>query len=142
MIFKVIYSFDCNSNYETIKSLRPPKPHKWDLTEKDECYEMDYLGGAWKKGKHRKYCAYLNKQDFNDFINNQSLHMEDVETMGMIDVDGHFPAMSFRGEVYDCLKSAYVWPLSEFNPKNNISEEREEKYWGLLYKVMLKKYGY
>ena len=52
MKFYIIYSFDCPT-CESVKEFQPPKLHKWKLTEDDSCYEYDYLGGDWEKGKHR-----------------------------------------------------------------------------------------
>ena len=68
MLFSVIYSADCPRS-ESIARFRPPQTRKlWDMTESDEGYEYGYLEGDWEKGKHRKWCGLLTKEQFNRFV--------------------------------------------------------------------------
>ncbi len=61
MLFSVIYSADCPRN-ESIARFRPPCARRlWDQTEGDHQYEYSYLEGEWDRGKHRKWCAMLDK---------------------------------------------------------------------------------
>ena len=136
MKFKVIYSFDCTRDC-SVNRFKPPFIRKWKLTENDSCYGLDYLEGSWINGKHRKYTAFLSKEEFKKFVNDCCLNMENIETLGMLDIDGWWPAMSFRHNNDYCIQSAYVCPFPEFEPKREITEEREKLNWNRLYKVML-----
>jgi hypothetical protein len=99
-----------------VRPYLPPKRHLWTQTEGDEQYELDHLGGRWEKGKHRKLCVILTKEQFCKFVDATSLFAEDVETLGSLGAPGFgigwAPALSFRSEEDDAYQSAYVTPLT------------------------------
>ena len=124
LLYSVIYSFDCPKN-ERVNRFNPPikqrKKGKWELTEGDEQRDLSYLGGDWEKCKHRKWCAVLNREEFEEFVNFCELRAEDVETMGSIGAPGFelgwAPAISFNIEtVHYVYGNAYVTPFPNLNP--------------------------
>ena len=139
--FYVIYSFDCPRDI-SVNTLKPPAIHNWALTEKDEEFEFDYLGGDWKNGKHRKYVTkkLLSKKQFDAFINETGLKMEDIETMGSLTMElGHIPAFSFKTDDYNYICSAYVTP---FLPKQIEGKEiGTEEEWNQLKELLLENYS-
>lgn len=115
MLFSIIYSFDIPHD-ESVKPYLPPQRHKlWDMTEGDEQYQFGYLEGCWKSGKHRKFCAILNRLQFSTFLGALGLFSEDVETMGSLGAPGLgyglAPAISFRSDHEAAILSAYVTPV-------------------------------
>lgn len=60
----------------------------WDETEDDDQFEYGYLEGRWEGGHHRKWCAVLNRDQFDQFIRHTGLTAENVQTMGSIGVPG------------------------------------------------------
>ena len=114
MLFSVIYDFDCPRKI-SVQPYLPPRRRLWHQTEGDEQYEYSYLEGRWEKGKHRKFCAVLTKEQFVEFIDHTGLFAEETETMGSVGAPGFgvgwAPAISFRGEDEDAIQSAYVTPL-------------------------------
>lgn len=117
MQLSVIYSIDTPRDV-SIAQFNPPKSQKrvWQLTENDSGYEFGYLEGRWTKGKHRKWCALLTREQFDDFIDHTNLFAEDVATMGSLGAPGcgfgWAPAFSFRIDDPDCIANAYVTPLA------------------------------
>jgi hypothetical protein len=139
--FYVIYSFDCMKT-ESVKQFQPPFIKRWDCTEGDDQFDYDYLKGDWIGGKHRKYCAQLNKKQFEQFIDHCCLTMEDVNTMGSLTEFGLLPAHSFNlsdsDHSYECaMVNAYVTPLIM-----NEGIERTDELWESLKQEMLHKFGY
>ena len=135
MEFYVIYSFDITKDLSVVP-FKPPFIKRWDLTEQDDQYEYDYLGYEYENGKHRKYCAMLDKKHFNQFVNDCNLYMTDIQTMGSITEYGHLPAHSFdyNYDGYDepINANAYVTPI--------INNEMNEKNWNRIKKAMLSMY--
>lgn len=117
MEFSIIYSVDCPKDISIVQ-FNPPKEQKrlWQLTEDDSQYDYGYLEGRWSKGKHRKWCAILNREQFEEFLRHTGLFAEDVATMGSIGSPGcgwgWAPAFSFRSEDDDAIQNAYVTPLA------------------------------
>jgi hypothetical protein len=145
MKFYIIYSFDCKRNI-SVERFKPPFIRKWDLTEGDEQYEYDYLDGDYKNGKHRKYTAELNKEQFKQFVDDCCLYMEDVETMGSLTIEyGHLPAFSFNGEnEFAIWQKAYVTPFPEHvdpNKQLNYEKRYNDHNWDRLKRAMLKEFG-
>lgn len=143
--YSIIYSFDMAGRDKTVRWYQPPKMRKlWTLTEGDSQYEYSYLGDEWERGKHRKYIGILNQEEFDEFIDATYLTMEDVQTMGSLGAPGFgfgwSPAISFRGDEYDAILSAYVtpFPIDQEPPE---TAEEEEKIWDEIYDWMLEKYG-
>jgi hypothetical protein len=117
MDFSIIYSVDCPRDI-SIRQFNPPQSQwrLWQLTEDDSGYEYSYLEGRWSKGKHRKLCAILNREQFQEFLTHTGLFAEDVQTMGSLGAPGCgfglVPAFSFRNDDPDCIANAYVTPLA------------------------------
>lgn len=138
MQFYVIYSFDIPSS-EYVRRYNPPfiarngKSKVWDCTEGDEQYDYSYLEGVWTKGKHRKYCGLLTKEQFEEFVSDCNLYPENCETMGSLTEMGWLPAISFNGQD-DIISSAYVTPI--------IKEElMTERNWQRVREVVISKFS-
>lgn len=141
MLFSVIYSADC-PHTESIARFRPPHARRlWDLTEGDSQYEYGYGEGDWEKGKHRKWCAVLDKDQFNEFVESVGLVAENVQTMGSIGAPGCgfgcAPAISFTdgGDVRAYL-SAYVTPIPEVK-----KQDWTKRDWKRVRRAVLNVYG-
>jgi len=141
MLFSVIYSADCPRS-ERISRFRPPQPRKlWDMTEDDGQYEYSYLEGDWEKGKHRKWCAMLNKDQFSDFVRATGLVAEDVQTMGSIGAPGFgigwSPAISFSDDGSErAILNAYVTPIPEVR-----KDHYDEHDWERVRRAVLSMFG-
>ena len=135
--FYVIYSFDIMKT-ESVNGFKPPFIKRWDCTEGDDQFDYDYLEGDWENGKHRKYCAQLNKERFEKFIDHCGLIMEDVNTMGSLTELGLMPAHSFNdgGDSYEAIINAYVTPLVM-----NEDIECTDELWESLKQEMLNKFN-
>jgi len=139
MQFSVIYSVDVPQGV-SIKDYTPPQVRKiWDKTEGDEQYEYDYLEGDWTKGRHRKWVAILNRDQFDAFIEKVGLYAEDTETMGSIGAPGFgfgwSPAISFTSDDRDAILNAYVTPLPE---TSKVGDERD---WDRVRNAVLSVYA-
>ena len=117
MQLSIIYSIDCPREISVVQ-FNPPKNQKrlWQLTENDSGYEYGYLEGRWSSGKHRKWCAILSRDQFQEFLDHTGLVAEDVATMGSLGAPGCgygvVPAFSFRNDDQDAIQNAYVTPLA------------------------------
>ncbi len=116
MKFSIIYSADVPEDVDVMDHA-PPDLKLWNQTEDDDNYEYDYLEGEWKNGHHRKWCAILDREQFDEFVEHCGLFAEDVETMGSLGAPGFgfgwAPAISFNGDDPDAIQNAYVTPLPE-----------------------------
>ena len=116
MLFSIIYSADCPEDAD-INDFAPPDLELWDETEDDDQYDYGYLEGRWENGHHRKWCAVLNREHFDEFVNHTGLFAEDVETMGSLGAPGiglgWAPAISFHADDPDAIQNAYVTPIPE-----------------------------
>lgn len=122
MNYSVIYDVNCCRD-TSIRHFNPPSNltrRVMKLTEGDDQYPYDYLGGPWLKGKHRKWAGVLTQEQFDSLVLQCDLHFEDVETMGSIGAPGfgfqHVPAFSFtieQGYMGTALGGAYVTPMPE-----------------------------
>ena len=141
MLFSVIYSADCPRS-ESIARFRPPQVRKlWDMTEGDEQYEYGYLEGDWEKGKHRKWCALLTKDQFNDFVESIGLVADSTETMGSLGAPGFgfgwSPAISFRDDGDErAFLNAYVTPIPETR-----KQKFDERDWQRVRQAVLSVFG-
>ena len=81
MQFSVIYSVDVPNDTDVL-DFAPPNVADWDETEDDDNYEYGYLEGEWEGGHHRKWCAILDRQQFEAFVDRCGLAAESTETMG------------------------------------------------------------
>jgi len=135
--FYVIYSFDCMKT-ESVNQYKPPFIKRWNCTEGNDQFDYDYLGGDWENGKHRKYCAQLDKKRFEKFIDHCNLIMEDINTMGSLTELGLLPAHSFHdgGDSYEVIINAYVTPLVMTE-----GIELNEVLWEALKQEMLNKFN-
>ena len=139
MLFSIIYSVDVPRNVG-IADYTPPDLCDWQETEHDDQYEYGYLGGRWKKGRHRKWCAILDREQFDAFVEHCGLQAENVRTMGSLGAPGcgvgFAPAVSFRGDDEDAIQSAYVTPLPEV--RKQCGDERD---WDRVRSAVLAVYG-
>jgi hypothetical protein len=105
MQFSVIYSFDVPADV-SVNRYKPPKWRRWELTE---------CGPSEDDGKHRKYCALLTQEQFDDFVSHCELFTDRTRTMGSLGAPGFgfcwSPAVSFRGDDCAAYQSAYVTPV-------------------------------
>lgn len=139
MLFSVIYSVDCPGD-EDLSRFAPPDLSLWDETEDDDQYEYGYLEGCWEDGHHRKWCALLNRDQFDAFIEHVGLSAEDVETMGSLGAPGFgfgwAPAISFSSDDPDAIQSAYVTPVPEVD-----HADLGEQDWERVRSAVLSVYG-
>jgi hypothetical protein len=141
MLFSIIYSVDCPRT-EKITRFHPPQHRTlWDQTEGDDGYEYGYLEGDWERGKHRKWCGLLTKEQFERFVNAIGLVADSTETMGSIGAPnfglGWSPAISFRDDGEDrAILSAYVTPIPE------VKKERcDDRDWRRVRRAVLSMFG-
>lgn len=117
MLFSVIYSVDVPEDEDVLDFAPPDAKKLWQETEGDEQYEYGYLEGRWEQGSHRKWCAVLTRDQFDEFVRRCSLSAESTPTLGSIGAPGGGfgwqPAVSFRGDHPDAIQSAFVTPLPE-----------------------------
>jgi hypothetical protein len=139
MQFSVIYSVDCPED-ENIARFAPPDLDLWDQTEGDERYEYGYLEDRWENGSHRKWCAILDREQFDEFVEQCGLVAESTETMGSLGAPGFgfawAPAISFSSHDSDAIQSAYVTPIPEVK-----SESFGERDWERVRVAVLSIYG-
>jgi hypothetical protein len=140
MKFSIIYSVDV-PRYGKVSRFTPPHVRKlWDKTEGDEQYDFNYLQGEWKRGHHRKWCAILTKEQFEEFVSHCGLTAESTETMGSLGAPGFgfgwSPAISFRSDDCDAIQSAYVTPLPETR-----KQQGDERDWRRIRQAVLSLYG-
>jgi len=67
MLFSVIYSADVPADVDVLDYAPPNVEELWTETEDDDQYEYGYLEGCWDDGHHRKWCALLNREQFDEF---------------------------------------------------------------------------
>ena len=140
MQFSIIYSVDTPHDVD-IEQFEPPNADEiWNQTEDDDQYDYDYLEGRWENGHHRKWCAILERQQFDEFIEHCALIAEDVETMGSLGAPGFgigwAPAISFNGDNPDAIQNAYVTPIPETK-----REKCSERDWQRVRGAVLAVYG-
>lgn len=139
MWFSVVYSVDVPAEGRT-EDYAPPDVELWDQTEDDGQYEYSYLEGEWLGGHHRKWAAFLERQQFDDFIDHCQLRAEDVQTLGTIGAPGcgfgWAPAISFVRDHPAAILSAYVTPLPNVRRKELSSDD-----WDRVRGAVLAVYG-
>lgn len=145
MKFSVIYSVDVPKSVK-LRAYLPKQMHLFNVTEDDDQYEYDHLGGDWKGGKHRKLCALLTRAQFEKFLSDTCLRAEDVETMGSLGAPGcgcgWAPAISFRGDEERAITSAYVTPIPDVGTSYHGQDDaRMERCWQRIRKAVLSQYG-
>ena len=117
MEFSVIYSADVPADTDVLYYAPPQVDELRDETEDDGQYEYGYLEGCWEGGHHRKWCAILDREQFDNFVHACGLNAEATETMGSLGAPGNgfgwAPAISFSSDDPDAIQSAYVTPLPE-----------------------------
>ena len=133
MEMSVIYSIDCPREVSIAQFNPPPNQRRsWQLTEDDGQYEYGYLEGRWSTGKHRKWCAVLSREQFEEFLDHTGLVAEDVATMGSIGAPGcgygWAPAFSFRNDDPDAIQSAYATPLASGSEMASFLNAVNEEY--------------
>lgn len=140
MLFSVIYSVDVpeDTNIETY--VPPQADELWDQTEADESYDYDYLEGPWENGSHRKWCAILDRDQFDEFVSFSGLYAERTETMGSLGAPGFgfgwAPAIAFTSSDGDAIQSAYVTPIPETK-----REQCDKRDWKRIRRAVLSVYG-
>lgn len=141
MQFSVIYSVDVPRDV-SIKHYMPSQRHLFTQTEGDSQYDYEYLDGPWRKGKHRKLCAVLTREQFDRFVLDCGLDADSTETTGSIGAPGFgygwAPAIAFNGADYDAITSCYVTPV----PKRITSREKpiDDVAWKRIRNAMLAVY--
>ena len=140
MQFSVIYSVDVPEDTHVLDYAPPKVSDLWDETEDDAEYDCDDLEGEWEHGHHRKWCAILDREQFEDFLDRCRLFAETVETMGSLGAPGFgfgwTPALSFRGDDPNAIQNAYVTPVPETS-----KERLHRKDWQRVRRAMLAVYG-
>jgi hypothetical protein len=139
MQFSVIYSVDTPADVDVLDYAPPQVEELWDATEGDNQYEYSYLEGRWEEGHHRKWCAILDREQFDEFVERCGLIAEDVQTLGSLGALGFgfgwAPAISFRSDDPDAIQSAYVTPLPETR-----REALDERDWERVRSAVLSVY--
>lgn len=141
MLFSVVFSADIPRS-ESIARFRPPHARKlWQQTEGDSQFEYSYLEGDWERGKHRQWCAMLDKDQFTEFVEATGLVAEDVQTMGSIGAPGFgfgwAPAISFTDSGEErAILNAYVTPVPEVKKQDCTEED-----WQRVRRAVLNVYG-
>lgn len=140
MLFSVIYSADVPGDIDVLDYAPPQVADLWDETEGDESYEYSYLEDRWETGYHRKFCAILDRDQFDQFVSRLGLYAESTETMGSLGAPGcgfgWSPAISFTSDDPDCIMSAYVTPLPSTR-----KEHGDERDWQRVREAVLAIYG-
>jgi hypothetical protein len=140
MLFSIIYSVDVPEGVEVLDYAPPQVDDLWDETEDDSQYEYSYLEGRWESGSHRKWCAILNREQFDNFVNRSGLSAENCETMGSLGAPGFgfgwAPAISFNADDPDAIQNAYVTPIPEVE-----REQCNERDWERVREAVLAVYG-
>ncbi len=100
-----------------------------------------YLEGDWERGKHRKWCGLLTKEQFEGFVNSTGLIADSTETMGSIGAPGFgfgwSPAISFRDDGQErAILPAYVTPIPEVK-----KERSDERDWQRVRRAVLSVFG-
>jgi len=143
MEFGVVYTVDVKPG----ERLKPylPRPSvfcKMRVTESKE------HGGDVGYGKHRKYGAVFTKEEFERFVDDVGLVADSVETMGTLGAPGSglwygcSPAVSFDGTEPGAYQNAYVTPYPGFRPKRDLTPEKEERWFQMIKKAMVQRYGH
>ena len=138
MQFSVIYSVDTPADVDPLDYAPPQVADLWDGTEEDDQFEYGYLEGRWEGGHHRKWCAVLTRDQFDQFISGTGLTAEDVQTMGSIGAPGFgfgwAPAISFNGDDPNAIQNGYVTPLPKVE-KANFDDRDWERVRGAVLAV-------
>lgn len=139
MLFSVIYSADVPSGV-SVRDFTPPQARRlWQRTESGPS-EYSYLEGRWTKGKHRKWAALLDREQFNEFVQTLGLYADSTETMGSLGAPGFgfgwSPAISFTSDDQDAILNAYVTPLLEVRKDGG-----DERDWQRVRRAVLSVYG-
>jgi hypothetical protein len=140
MLFSVIYSVDVPEDVDALDFAPPHVETLWKKTEGDDQYDYSYLEDRWTTGMHRKWCAVLTREQFDEFVAECGLRADDCETMGSIGAPGFgygwAPAISFNGDHQDSIQSAYVTPIPEVE-----RTEFHEGDWDRVRDAVLAVYG-
>jgi hypothetical protein len=140
MQFSVIYSVDVPADEDVLRYAPPKVEELWDETEDDDNYEYGYLEGRWEGGHHRKFCAILDREQFEKFVDRCGLVAESTETMGSLGAPGFgfgwAPAISFHSDDPDAILNAYVTPIPEVS-----KEHADERDWQRVRGAVLAVYG-
>jgi len=136
MQFSIIYTADVPED-EDISRFAPQQLELWDETE-DGPTEYAYLEGEWENGTHKKWCAILNREQFDEFVDHCGLFAESTRTMGSIGAPGFgfgwAPAISFNGDHDGAICNAYVTPLPEVT-RTEFNEDDWERVFGAVVSV-------
>lgn len=140
MLFSVIYSVDVPEDTAIENYVPPQVEDLWQETEGDDQRQYDYLEGLWENSSHRKWCAILDREQFDDFVSSSGLYAESTETMGSLGAPGFgfgwAPAISFTSSDQDAIQSAYVTPFPE--TKRRQCDDRD---WERVRAAVLSVYG-
>lgn len=139
MLFSVIYSADVPQGI-SVRDYAPPQARRlWQQTESGPS-EYSYLEGRWERGKHRKWAALLDREQFDEFVGKLDLYAETTGTMGSLGAPGFgfgwSPAISFTSDDPNALLNAYVTPLPETSKAGG-----DERDWQRVRRAVLSVYG-
>lgn len=143
MLFSVIYEADIG-RVDRVEEYAPPHTRRdWQLTESGPTEDGE-------GGKHRKWCALLTRQKFEDFVSHCSLVASGVQTMGSIGAPGFgigwAPAMCFEGGDSYTHQSAYVTPIPKVRTvkqfqERDVKRPLTDRDWKRLTRVIEELYG-
>ncbi len=135
MQFSVVYSVDVPADSDVL-GFAPPDVVNWHETEDDDQFGFGYLEGCWEGGHHRKWCAILDREQFENFVEHCGLVAKStglgVPGCGL----GWAPSISFTSVDSAALKSAYVTPF----PKTN-KQPLDRNDWKRVRRAVLAVYG-
>ena len=137
MQFSIIYSADV-PEYTDVMDHAPPQVHElWNETE-DGPSEYAYLEGDWENGTHKKWCAILSREQFDEFVDHCGLFAERTPTGGSLGAPGFgfgwAPAISFNSDDPDAIKSAYVTPVPQVT-RTEFNDNDWERVFGAVVSV-------
>lgn len=137
MQYGVIYSADAD---EINPCDSPPEEQNELWTETENYDESDYGIEGWV---HKKWCACLDQEQFDQFVNHVCIYAEDIETMGSLGAPspdgmilGVMPAICFEGGGEIGIHNAYVTPYI----MGDFDTPFDEDDWQALRRQLIEKY--
>jgi hypothetical protein len=152
MMFGIILDADVPRT-RSIACARPPPRvlRKLKLTEGDELYDYDHLGGVWTKGKHRKWAGCLSAPLFYELVEHLSLVPrpdENIGALGMPSPDMPNGGVGLQGDCIsfsndrsdneDAFIEAHVTPYTRYG----IRPARAPRAWTDIKDAILHKWGH
>lgn len=141
MHFSVIYTADWDPECHKVANFAPPHVRKlWDLTETG-FNELSDFDPPWP---HRKWCAYLTREQFDEFVSHCNLYADVTPTAGSLGAPGFglgwAPAIAFSAGDNMSYAQAYVTPVPDVEIKHQ-NDERMARRWEAIRDAVLSIYG-